>query len=395
MAEGGRGRGTSQGRLPGKTRVAWLSVAVLLGASVAGVGSHPAHARAPLITVQVDGRPVQVEGPTATVGAVLRAANDDGHDGALVSVVSHRVIEPHYRPAAFKVDGQVGTRSTLVSAGAVVLSVGVADVVEGSVTTRVPAGPPPAPPEVEDDLWYPGSPSIDEVVAGEVSGEEVSRKNISPPVPPRKETDKVVALTFDDGPNPNATPQILQILNEEGIKATFCVVGHWADTRSELLRAERDAGMTICDHTQHHVLHLDVKPHDQVVQEVIGGADSIKKVLGTDAPLFRSPGGFLGPDIIAVAHSRGMRVVQWSDDPHDYERPSPEVILGRVLGAIHPGAVVLLHDGGGDRSQTVAMLRQLIDTLKAQGYGFATPLGPPPPPPPPAPAAPAPPTPSP
>ena len=366
-------------RLRRSTTAIWLAIAVLLGSGLALAGVRPLTKETPIIEVRVHGRTERVPGPRVRVSTALNVAGVSLHDGALLSVITHKVLDAHYVPASITVDGRLVSAQAFVPAGAAIDTEPGFDVTESTTDTEDSVAPP-NPPDVEATIWYPGKPGMDDLVVGERSGEIISRHRAVDPSPPVEERGKVVALTFDDGPTPQWTPQVLQILKDEGIIATFCVVGHWADTRGDLVRAERDAGMTMCDHTEHHVLHLDQKPHDQVVQEVIGGADAIKAQLGVDPPLFRSPGGFLSPDVIAVAHTRGLRVLHWTVDPHDYERPPPQVIFDRVMAQVHPGAVILLHDGGGDRANTVAQLRQLIDTLKAQGYGFATPLGPPPPP---------------
>ena len=124
---------------------------------------------------------------------------------------------------------------------------------------------------------------------------------------------------------------------------------------------------------QHHVLRLDRRPHSQIVDEVQQGADAIKAVLGKDSLLYRPPGGALSPEVVDVARQRGERVLKWSVDPSDYRKPGAGAIHDRILGAVHPGAVILMHDGGGDRSQTVDQLRALIRDLKARGFSFATP----------------------
>jgi peptidoglycan-N-acetylglucosamine deacetylase len=215
-----------------------------------------------------------------------------------------------------------------------------------TTSTTATTAPPPWPgPDVEREVWVGGQP---------VQG-------------------KTVALTFDDGPQPTYTPEVLQILQDEGVKATFCVVGYAIGWDPNLLKAEANAGDVICDHTAHHVLHLDRAKHDQVAQEINEGADDIRNVLGADPRFFRPPGGALSPDIIATAHARGMRVLGWDDDPRDYRRLSANQLLARILGQVRPGALILLHDGGGNRATTVAILRPLIDRLKADGWTFVVP----------------------
>jgi peptidoglycan/xylan/chitin deacetylase (PgdA/CDA1 family) len=180
----------------------------------------------------------------------------------------------------------------------------------------------------------------------------------------------VVALTFDDGPDPRWTPAVLQILKAENVKATFCTIGYLAQRHPELVKAEFDAGNTVCDHSMHHILTLPSRPHPQIVDEVLQAADVIRTITGQNPIFYRPPGGSLNQDIIDTAHQRGLRVLKWSVDPKDYTKPPAPAILARVTAKVGPGAVILLHDGGGDRSQTVGMLKQLIDELKHRGFTF-------------------------
>jgi peptidoglycan/xylan/chitin deacetylase (PgdA/CDA1 family) len=191
--------------------------------------------------------------------------------------------------------------------------------------------------------------------------------------PAGQETDKVVALSFDDGPNPTWTPQVLQILQAKQVQATFCDVGRWATAYPELVRAEVAQGNTICDHTVDHDTTLDRAPHDRVAYEIAGGADLIVTAAGVRPSFYRPPAGMLSPDVVATAHAQRMRVLTWSVDPSDYLMPPPEVLLSRILSQVSSGAIILLHDGGGFRANTVAVLPVLIDTLRAQGYRFTTP----------------------
>jgi peptidoglycan/xylan/chitin deacetylase (PgdA/CDA1 family) len=227
-------------------------------------------------------------------------------------------------------------------------------------------------PDVERSLWHPGFQGGQRVVVGAVSGEVENRAPL-PPSPALAEKGRVVALTFDDGPDPRWTPQVLSILHDEGISATFCLIAREVPGNVDVVRQEVADGATICDHTVDHDVHLDRAPPGRVVDQIDRGADIIASVAGVQPSFYRPPGGALSPTVINMAHARGLRVLYWSVDPSDYLRPQPEAILQRVLAGVRPGSIILLHDGGGDRSHTVAVLRPLIDALKAQGYGFTTP----------------------
>jgi peptidoglycan/xylan/chitin deacetylase (PgdA/CDA1 family) len=349
------------------------------------------------MALYVNGVLRQVPGPgPTTVAAALAATGVQVEPARLVSAGSHKVLKADNGPPTYLLDGVAATALSPVGAGSYVVAVNGPEDVEEVVARSVPVPPgEPALPEVEHSLWYPGVPGADDDLVGAVSGEVVSQRRVRDPVAARRELAPVVALTFDDGPDPRWTPVILQILREEGVKATFCVVGYLALRFPDMVKGAHGEGHVLCDHTMHHVEHLDGAPHPQVEQEVGDGLQAIRGLIGAPPPLYRAPGGHLGPDVIAVARSNGMRVLGWGIDPHDFERPPADVIVQRVIGALRPGAVILLHDGGGDRSATVAALRPIIQQAKALGWAFATPMfGPPPLPPPPPPAPPPPPPPA-
>lgn len=327
------------------------------------------------IPVTVQGRRLTLSARRHRVADALKEAHVVVHDGVLYSVTTHRVLDAHAAPAVITADGRPVSLPTQLTRGAEIQVVNGMDAVEPVDVRRVPSTPTGLPP-VERRLYRPGHPGIDDIEVGRVSGEVVSRVVIVSAGTAVTETRPVVALTFDDGPNPQATPLILQILRDENVTATFCIYGQKATVHPELLRAVAVAGHTLCDHTMHHMLDLPKRPHTQIVAEVYQCADLIRSVTGEDPLLYRAPGGAVSPDVIDVAHQRGLRVLGWSVDPHDYQRPPPMVIIQRVLAGVRPGAVILLHDGGGDRSNTVAALRPLIDQLRAMGYSFTTPASP-------------------
>jgi peptidoglycan/xylan/chitin deacetylase (PgdA/CDA1 family) len=337
--------------------------------------------------VRVDGRAAALPS-SGTVGGVLRAAHVRLPGGRLYSLVSRRVLETDDRavPPVLLVNGRpasLGARvrpgdRIAVLPGSATEAAALKDETTAALLTGAPAPGPTSQtiqheglPDVERFLWHPGSQGAQRVVTGAVSGEVLSRALV-PPSPAVAETGKVVALTFDDGPDPLWTPQVLSILHDEGISATFCLIARQVPGNAEVVRHEVADGDTVCDHTVDHDVHLDRAPRGHVADQIDRGADIIASVAGVQPSFYRPPGGTLSPTVIDVAHARGLRVLYWSVDPSDYLRPLPGVILQRVLAGVRPGAIILLHDGGGDRSHTVAVLRPLIDSLKAQGYGFTT-----------------------
>jgi peptidoglycan/xylan/chitin deacetylase (PgdA/CDA1 family) len=188
--------------------------------------------------------------------------------------------------------------------------------------------------------------------------------------------DKVVALTFDDGPNPDATPQILDTLAEKGVRATFFVLGSHAERWPEIVRRISHDGHQLGNHGYFH-RKLQFKSPFYVSRDIRLGIRAIKRA-GAPAPkYFRAPHGFRSPWTTPIASSYGERTVGWSLGVWDSDRPGVEEIVRRTLEGVSPGSIVLLHDGDGynpdgDRMQTAAALPLIIDRLKEQGYGFAT-----------------------
>ncbi|WP_380284575.1 polysaccharide deacetylase family protein [Kitasatospora purpeofusca] len=182
---------------------------------------------------------------------------------------------------------------------------------------------------------------------------------------------RTIALTFDDGPGP-ATGQVLDLLAQYGAKATFCMIGKQAAANPAAVKRVLAAGHRLCDHTVDHPQPFAALPHDRAVHEI---ADAQRMIVqaggpGTEVSWFRAPGGAFTPDNQTIAADHGLRPLGWSVDPRDWSRPGTAAIVSAVQAQLKPGGVVLLHDGGGDRTQTVAALRQLLPWLAAQGYRF-------------------------
>jgi len=363
-------------RLRRSRRATAFATLVLLALALSAVASRPPSSP---IAVTVAGTLVKVRrhGGSASVADALRAARAAPHDGALLAVVSHRVLDAHHDPATFLVDGHPALRASELESGDTITFADGIDSVE-SVELRETPLEPDGRPAVERTLWRAGHAGVANSQVGAVSGEVLSSTRILSATAAVPERANVVALTFDDGPNAQWTPQVLQILQDEGVKATFCTVGYATQRYPDLVRLEHDRGHAACDHTLHHPLTLPSKPRATVEDEIFGQADKLEEILHESPHLYRPPGGNLSPLVIEVAHQRGLRVLLWDVDPHDYQRPPAPVILQRILDRVRPGSIILMHDGGGDRSQTVAMLRPLIEALKGRGYSFSTPVDEPP-----------------
>ena len=181
---------------------------------------------------------------------------------------------------------------------------------------------------------------------------------------------RAIALTFDDGPGPY-TPAIMRILLRMHAPATFFVVGQELHDFSGALRSEVRHGFVIGDHTQNHAWLIHLGANGQASQ--IGAVARELTRYGAPAPwLFRPPyGAFNGVTMRTLRRLR-MFMVLWSVDPSDWRRPGTGAIVSNVLRNSRPGAVVIMHDGGGDRSQTVAALPAIINGLRKRHYGLVT-----------------------
>ncbi|WP_051781861.1 MULTISPECIES: polysaccharide deacetylase family protein [unclassified Streptomyces] len=183
-----------------------------------------------------------------------------------------------------------------------------------------------------------------------------------------------VAITIDDGPDPRWTPQVLETLRKNHVKATFCMIGTKAQKYPELARAVAADGHQLCDHSVDHDVTMDHKPVAYQRQQILDGKAMIEKAVpGVPVTYYRAPGGAFTPDSRAIAAASGMRPLGWSVDPKDWSRPGLKAILSTVQGKLPQQPTVLFHDGGGDRSETVAALKEYLPWLTEQGYSFSFP----------------------
>lgn len=191
--------------------------------------------------------------------------------------------------------------------------------------------------------------------------------------------DKVIALTFDDGPWPETTGQVLDILDEYGAKATFFTIGErFDDEGKKLVKRAFDAGHQICTHTFDHArgdgksVDLSLMSPEQQIEEITKGYQAIKDATGQEAStVIRTPGGNYKPVTQQVLAPYISAEIGWSIDSRDWQKPGADVIASS-LKDVWPGAIILCHDGGGDRSQTIAALKDALPYLKEQGYRFIT-----------------------
>ena len=183
-----------------------------------------------------------------------------------------------------------------------------------------------------------------------------------------------MALTFDDGPDPRWTPAVLDLLHRYRVRATFCLVGEHVTEHPELVRRIAAQGHALCDHTWSHDEHLPDRPQATIRAEIDRTYSAIVTASGGVRPrYFRAPGGRWSPAVVAEARRLGLRPLGWSVDPADWRRPPAALITRRVLDQVAPGAVVLLHDGYGNRAATLAALRDILPALAARHLTATTP----------------------
>ena len=189
--------------------------------------------------------------------------------------------------------------------------------------------------------------------------------------------DDVVSLTFDDGPNPEATPEILDVLRRADVPATFFILGRHADRWPSLVRRVADEGHQLGNHGYwHRKLHRRGPAY--VRDDLTRGTDAIAAASGGTSPRhFRAPHGFRSPWVTPIARSLGQRTVGWSLGVWDSARPGADEIVRRSIAGMHAGSILLLHDGDGydaegDRRQTAEALPVIIDGLRARGFRFST-----------------------
>lgn len=180
---------------------------------------------------------------------------------------------------------------------------------------------------------------------------------------------RTVALTFDDGPSPAYTLRILDILRQHRVKATFCVLGDKVVQHPRTARRIRNEGHRLCNHTRNHP-DMARLSSSAARKQVLDTQWRVRKVTGVTPTTFRFPYGSSNSRVRAVVHSCHLRTLGWDVDTRDWERPSAGTITSRIVGNVRPGSVVLMHDGGGNRTTTVAALDSTIRQLKKKGYTF-------------------------
>jgi peptidoglycan-N-acetylglucosamine deacetylase len=183
---------------------------------------------------------------------------------------------------------------------------------------------------------------------------------------------KTIALTIDDGPSPVYTPQVLRLLEKYRIRAAFSMVGENVSYYPGIARDVADAGHTIVNHTWNHANLTSLRPA-QLRTEITRATDAIHAATGHLPRMFRAPYGAWSPQVLAYCASQRLTPLDWSVDPRDWARPGVSEIVSTIMRTTRTGSIILEHDGGGNRAQTVAALKVVLPRLLDEGYRFAAP----------------------
>ncbi len=257
-------------------------------------------------------------------------------------------------------ESEVGRRRALWALGALTLaSLVVGDAVRSS--SRAPAAaparartvvhPPVAPPPA---AWTP--------VRLRARHQPVhSLYDLTPAAP-----GNAIALTIDDGPHPEWTPKMLDLLAEHDVRATFSLIGMQVQRFPRLAERIVQAGHQLCNHTMHHPIPFNRLPPKRITAEIVEAQGRISDATGVAARFFRAPGGSWSSRVVHTADDHGMIPIDWDIDPRDWSRPGTRRIAQSML-ACRPGAILLCHDGGGDRSETLRALRTVIPVSSTGG----------------------------
>lgn len=340
------------------TRAA-IAILALAGMSAAAAGALSALERDDRMVVSVDGVPVRVA-VGSSLESVVRRFDLDPTPGDLLDVAGG-VLRPGAVPGTILVNGRAAPRRTRLREGDRIV------VVDGRsrrepcerVVVTLASGIPASP-----QRSLARSRRV-EVERGRLSGALDLRSAV--PIGPFQ-VPRAVALTFDDGPSPH-TRAILETLRRLRAPATFFVIGELAERRPKLVRRARAYGMAVGSHSYSHPYRppFGARRRQEIRREIERGAAALR-ALGVSPTLFRPPGGTATEPVLDLARELGQRTVLWSVDAEDWRRgATAREIAARVLRDLRPGSIVLLHDGGGDRAQTLRALPAIVRGIRARG----------------------------
>ncbi|MED1603198.1 polysaccharide deacetylase family protein [Alkalihalophilus marmarensis] len=230
--------------------------------------------------------------------------------------------------------------------------------------------------QVDDEIPEPqGGPEYTERVRQPVSNIILQQRYPDTVILRGPDTSNRIALTFDDGPDPRYTPELLDVLSEYGVPATFFVMGARAERYPEILERINNEGHIIGNHTYWHPNLVEEGDIATLEREVNQTEEVINDIVGYRTRLFRAPYGFLYNQLVEKLAEMDYSVIGWSLDTLDWREMPAEEIAYTVISNVNPGAIILMHDGGeydSDRTNTIEAVRQLIPILQEQGFEFVT-----------------------
>ena len=330
------------------------------------------------VTVSINGTTTQVSYGTTLSRAALGTLDRSQLYGDLLSV-DGEVFESYGGQApVFYVNGSPRDGESPVRRKITISVERGADTVEASDVVQVAVEPElnrrgtgPLRQVVE-----PGSVGIIEQTVGRRSGVIVDARELTAAQPVTVsqlaysgET-KIIALTFDDGPHPVHTPELLDLLSELEVSATFFVTGLEVRRNPAIAQRIVAEGHQIANHSYGHPNYTNLD-YDQKREDFLSAQDRIEDATGIRPAWVRPPYGLANSSTYSMLGSE-MLIAHWTIDPVDWRRPGTGSIHRRVVERAHPGAIVLLHDGGGNREQTVSAVRLIIEDLREEGYRFVT-----------------------
>jgi len=313
-----------------------------------------------------------------SVAGLLREKKVKLVPGDLLNVRKRVIEKSKGKPPYVVVNGEQVPFSTVIHSGDVVVPHDGEDVTEPIITRKVSL--PPETKIVGSGRYLAinavGVPGVRRDYMGGLSKIVTKREVLKRPIPTvlvRTDTapPKMVALTFDDGPWPEQTEKIADLLAAKAVPATFFILGQQAKKYPSLLRRLVDDGHVIANHTYSHpnltrLSTADVREQLLTTQKIVVRAAQRKTYW------VRPPGGNTNEKVNAIVKGLKMQPILWDLDSHDWTKPGTKSIVKTVVGGATPGCVVLMHDGGGDRTQTIQALPYIIKTLRGKGYSFVT-----------------------
>lgn len=280
----------------------------------------------------------------------------------------------------------------IVAAGAVLVGIGALDRPGASETVHAAQGSAPPSPvraaspsaskppgskpvKAQETPGQAASPSATQLQAGRSPAAGATAPGRTGPGQPMSYVgtgQKVIALTIDDGPSPVYTPEVLRVLEQYGVRATFSMVGKNVSYYPSVARDVVQSGHTAINHTWNHA-NLTTLNKSQQIAQITRAATAIHAATGVHPRMFRAPYGVWSRQALEYCAAEHLVALNWSVDPRDWSRPGVSDIVRTIMRTTKKGSIILEHDGGGDRSQTVAALKIVIPRLIDEGYQFVIP----------------------